>query len=197
MSRSTSARVDFSNSSRFEEDKKIEEGIALLVRREKHGKKIFNCWTCDEYGHYASKFPKREKKFRGKFKPRRDKDRNCLYANEDEEYDEREHSKSDDELGFMAIKEDNLDQEIREERALVTQVEKKLDWIIDSGCSHHMTGDMNKFVKFKSNDGGIVRVGNNVACHIRRIGSITLDDKTNTNDVYFVDGLKHNLLSVG
>ena len=29
------------------------------------------------------------------------------------------------------------------------------------------------------------------------IGSITLDGKTNTDDVYFVDGLKHNFLSVG
>ena len=33
-----------------------------------------------------------------------------------------------------------------EERAIVTQVEKKSKWIIDSGCSHHVTGDMNKFV---------------------------------------------------
>ena len=78
---------------------------------------------------------------------------------------------------------------------LISQVEKK-DWIIDSGCSHHMTGDMSNFVKFRSH-GRIVRVGNNAACHITRIGSITIDDKTYTDDVYFVDGLKHNLLSVG
>ena len=103
-------------------------------------------------------------------------------------------SESDDELGFVAIKEDDLDREIREERALVTQVEKKSDQIIDSGCSHHLTGDMNKFVKLKNHDGGIVRVGDNASCHITRIGSITLDGKT--NDVYFVDGLKHNLLGV-
>ena len=78
---------------------------------------------------------------------------------------------------------------------LISQVEKK-DWIIDSGFSHHMTGDMRKFVKFKSHDGGIVRVGNNVAYRIIGIGSITLDGKTYTDDVYFVNGLKHNLLSV-
>ena len=60
-----------------------------------------------------------------------------------------------------------------------------------------MTGDMRKFVKFRNHDGGIVRVGNNGTCHITRIGSITLDGKTYTNDVYFVDGLKHILLSVG
>ena len=74
---------------------------------------------------------------------------------------------------------------------LISQVERK-DCIIDSGCSHHMTGDMSKFVKFRSHDGGIVKVGNNVAYHIIGIGSITLDGKTYTDDVYFVDGMKHN-----
>ena len=47
-----------------------------------------------------------------------------------------------------------------------------------------MTGDMSKFVKFRNHDGGIVRVGNNATCHITEIGSITLDVKTNTDDVY-------------
>ena len=59
-----------------------------------------------------------------------------------------------------------------------------------------MTGDMNKLVEFKTQDGGIVRVGNNVACQVKGIGSITPNGKTNTKDVYFVDGLKHNPFSV-
>ncbi|WP_425279450.1 hypothetical protein [Enterobacter hormaechei] len=46
-------------------------------------------------------------------------------------------------------------------------------WIIDSGCSHHMTSDMNKFVKFRKYDDAIVRVGNNATCHFTGIGSIT------------------------
>ena len=86
LSRSTSTRGYFSSSSRSEEDRKIEEGVALLVRREKGGKNFFKCWTCNEFGHYASKFPKREKKYRGNFKPR--KYRECLYANEEHDFDE-------------------------------------------------------------------------------------------------------------
>ena len=109
----------------------------------------------------------------------------------------RVQSESDDELGFVAIKEEGLEKEVREERTLVSQVEKKVDWIIDNGCSHHMTSDINEFVKFNSYDGGIVRVGNNAACHIKGMGSITLDGKTNIDDVYFVDDLKHNNLNVG
>ena len=54
-----------------------------------------------------------------------------------------------------------------------------------------------KFFKFKILDGGIVRVENNANCHIIGIGSITIDGKKNTNDVYFVDGLKQNFLNVG
>ena len=69
------------------------------MRREKGGKKIFKYWTCDEYGHYASKFPKREKKYKGNYKPR--KDRECLYANEDNDYDEQALSASDDEIEFV------------------------------------------------------------------------------------------------
>ena len=53
------------------------------------------------------------------------------------------------------------------------------------------------FFEFISYDGGIVGVGNNATLHIKEKGSITLDGKTNTDNVYFVDGLKHNLLSVG
>ena len=60
-----------------------------------------------------------------------------------------------------------------------------------------MTGDMNKFVDFKSHNGGIVRVGNNATCQLKGIGSITLDGKTNTEDVYFVDVLKNNIFNVG
>ena len=42
---------------------------------------------------------------------------------------------------------------------------------------------MNKYVDSKSYDGDIVRVGKNAACHVKGIGSITLDGKTNTEDI--------------
>ena len=84
----------------------------MLIEREVDGKKIFKFWTCNEYGHYASKCPKREKKYKKRFRSRRP--RNCLYVNEEEEEDESNQSRSEDELGIVAIKEDDLDREIRE-----------------------------------------------------------------------------------
>ena len=56
---------------------------------------------------------------------------------------------------------------------------------------------MNKFLKVRNHDRAIVRVENNATYHITRIRSITLDGNTNTNDVYFVDGLKDNFSNVG
>ena len=55
-----------------------------------------------------------------------------MYANEEDYFDEQIVSTSDDEIGFVAIKEESL-----EKMALVSQVEKKSNWIIDNGCSHH------------------------------------------------------------
>ena len=105
LSRNISARGDFASNNRSKEDRKIEERVALLVRREKWGKKIIRCWICDEYGHYASKFPKREKNHNENHKPR--KDRDSLHANEDNNSDEQALSVSDDEIGFVAIKEES------------------------------------------------------------------------------------------
>ena len=43
--------------------------------------------------------------------------------------------------------------------SLVTYVNKNDKWIIDSGCSHHMTGDKSKFVTLTQYDGNSVRFG--------------------------------------
>ena len=101
LSRRTSARGDFFSNKRSDEDRKI-EGVALLVRREKGNNNIFKYWTYDEYGHYVSKCPKIEKNYKGNYKPK--KDRECLYANEENNFDEQTISARDDEIGLVAIK---------------------------------------------------------------------------------------------
>ena len=69
-------------------------------------------------------------------------------------------------------------------------------WIIDSGCSHHMTGDKSKFTSFTQNDGNSVRFGNNAPCLIKGKGSIKLTKKISCDSVYYFEGLEYNLLSV-
>ncbi|GAV91739.1 hypothetical protein CFOL_v3_35129, partial [Cephalotus follicularis] len=59
----------------------------------------------------------------------------------------------------------------------------------------HMTGDKSLFVKYESKEGGEVTFGDNAKGKIKGVGSIG-NLKTSIHNVLFVDGLKHNLLSI-
>ena len=58
--------------------------------------------------------------------------------------------------------------------ALISHVSKNDTWIIDSGCSHHMTRDRTKFEYY---DGGSVRFENNEPCCIKGKGHISLTNE--------------------
>ena len=59
-----------------------------------------------------------------------------------------------------------------------------------------MIGDKEKFKNFGDYDGGSVRFGNNEPCCIKRRGRIYLTKELVCDNPYWVEGLKHNLLSV-
>ncbi|GLJ07185.1 hypothetical protein SUGI_0060740 [Cryptomeria japonica] len=99
------------------------------------------------------------------------------------------------EVVYVDIK-DGSDEERYEEKDLISRINTNDSWIIDSGCSHHMIGDKHKFVILEDYDGGYVRFGNDAPYPVRGKGSITLLDIAKCNDVYWVEGLKYNLLSV-
>nr|GEY04281.1 hypothetical protein [Tanacetum cinerariifolium] len=69
-------------------------------------------------------------------------------------------------------------------------------WYLDSGCSKHMTGDRSQLTKFVDKFLVTVKFGNDHVAKIMsysdyQIGSVTI------SRVYFVDGLGHNLFSIG
>ena len=80
--------------------------------------------------------------------------------------------------------------------SLISYVNKDDKWIIYSGCSHHMTDDINKFKTFESCDGNNVKFGNDAPYHVKRKGSIVLTNKITCENYYFVEGLNYNFLSV-
>lgn len=84
-----------------------------------------------------------------------------------------------------------------EEKSLVAKVEENDEWVIDNGCSHHMTSDKSIFLSMERYDGGKVRFGDDKVFVIHGRGSICFDGKDNNDDVLYVEGLKHNILSVG
>nr|GEY81638.1 hypothetical protein [Tanacetum cinerariifolium] len=69
-------------------------------------------------------------------------------------------------------------------------------WIINSGCSKHMTGNRALLTNFMEKFLGTVRFGNNDFAVIVGYGDVVIGSMT-INKVYYVKGLGHNLFSVG
>ncbi|GJV22778.1 retrovirus-related pol polyprotein from transposon TNT 1-94 [Tanacetum coccineum] len=69
-------------------------------------------------------------------------------------------------------------------------------WIVDSGCSKHMTGDQSLLKKIIEKFMGIVRFGNDNFAPITGFGDYIQGNITIFH-VYYVEGLGHNLFSVG
>ncbi|GKA21900.1 retrovirus-related pol polyprotein from transposon TNT 1-94 [Tanacetum coccineum] len=69
-------------------------------------------------------------------------------------------------------------------------------WIVDSGCSKHMTGNLQLLRNFVEKFMGTVRFGNDHFAAITGYGDYVQGNLTICH-VYYVEGLGHNLFSVG
>ncbi|XP_056850687.1 uncharacterized protein LOC108833078 [Raphanus sativus] len=69
-------------------------------------------------------------------------------------------------------------------------------WYFDSGCSRHMTGTADYLVKAQEITGGKVTFGDGGQGKISAIGDTVRADLPRLINVYLVDGLKANLISV-
>ncbi|KAI3771213.1 hypothetical protein L6452_02372 [Arctium lappa] len=68
-------------------------------------------------------------------------------------------------------------------------------WYLDSGCSRHMTGNKELLSSFKAKSGGAVTFGDNKQGQIKGYGEISRGN-VSISKVAYVDGLKHNLISI-
>nr|GEZ87294.1 retrovirus-related Pol polyprotein from transposon TNT 1-94 [Tanacetum cinerariifolium] len=77
------------------------------------------------------------------------------------------------------------------------QAHALLDWIMDSGCSYHMTPRLDILFEFLECDEGSVQLGDNRECKIRGIGKVRVQLKDGSsfvlhnvrdNCVYYLDG---------
>ena len=69
-------------------------------------------------------------------------------------------------------------------------------WYLDSGCSKHMTGDITKFSALTLESKGYVVYGDNNKGKILGIGKVGTTPSSSIEDVLYVEGLKHNLISI-
>nr|GEW74970.1 hypothetical protein [Tanacetum cinerariifolium] len=81
----------------------------------------------------------------------------------------------------------------KKQKAMVIQI---FLWCVDSGCSKHMTGNLKLLINFVWKFLGTVRFRNDHVAAILRFGDLQWGNTLITK-VYFVEGLGHNLFSVG
>ena len=68
-------------------------------------------------------------------------------------------------------------------------------WNLDSGCSKHMTDDSRKFITLKDNKGKVT-FGDSLSSKIIDKGTIVVNSKIKAENVFLVENLKTNILSV-
>lgn len=75
--------------------------------------------------------------------------------------------------------------------------DEESQWYIDNGCSNHKVGDKRKTLSLKEVKGGSVTLGDNASTIIMGKGIVSLvNEKAKIEDVLFIEGLKHNILSL-
>nr|GEW77586.1 hypothetical protein [Tanacetum cinerariifolium] len=89
-----------------------------------------------------------------------------------------------------------LDQMLNNVRLEVEEESEICLWIIDSGCSKHMTGNRALLTNFVEKFLGTARFGNNDFAVITGYGDMVIGSIT-IKKVYYIEGLGHNLFSVG
>uniref|UniRef100_A0A251VGU8 Putative zinc finger, CCHC-type n=1 Tax=Helianthus annuus TaxID=4232 RepID=A0A251VGU8_HELAN len=129
-----------------------------------------HCYNCQKLGHTARFCQKSEES---------DKSNNALLHEEEPE-------DGNDETLFMIFN--------------VEEITKEDCWYLDSGCSNHITGNKDLFILLNESEKKEVRTGDDKRLNVLGSGDVAIKvrgiDKRVPN-VFYVEGLKHNLLSVG
>nr|GEX25045.1 retrovirus-related Pol polyprotein from transposon TNT 1-94 [Tanacetum cinerariifolium] len=98
------------------------------------------------------------------------------------------------------MKEDKIKKELEDIETINIELDHKdvqiVPWYLDSGCSKHMTVDRSQLTNFVDKFLGTVKFGNEHVAKIMGYGDYQIGNVT-ISRVYFMEGLGHNLFSVG
>nr|GFA42210.1 integrase, catalytic region, zinc finger, CCHC-type, peptidase aspartic, catalytic [Tanacetum cinerariifolium] len=105
---------------------------------------------------------------------------------------------------LRSLKDDVTERSVKREVEEIETLNIELDhkvvqivlWYLDSGCSKHMTGDRSQLINFVQKFLGMVKFGNDHVAKIMGYGDYQIRNVT-ISQVYYVEGLWHNLFSVG
>ena len=192
----------------------ISRGSSHKSSRKEEHKGCFNCKKTEHFIAECADLQKEKSKEKSKnpvFKSNKFKKKikKILMATWEDLDNESESDKDDAEdeaniaMGLVATVEDEkesseaescTDSETESEVCLKGS-EKQKSWYLDSGFSQHMTGERSMFLTLTMKKGGSVRFGGNQTGKI--IGTRTIGNSSiSINNVWLVDGLRHNLLSI-
>ncbi|GKA87894.1 retrovirus-related pol polyprotein from transposon TNT 1-94 [Tanacetum coccineum] len=167
----------FKRRGRFARQPRDERKSFQRSRSDKDGKSERKCFRCGDPNHFIRECPK--------------------------------SSRSNTQKAFIggawSDSGEDEDEKAKYETCLVAQASNEIclginlepdEWIKDSGCSKHMTGNRKLFSTYKAYNGGNVIFGSNLRGNIIGKGTISHDSLIIEN-VEHIDNLKFNLLSVG
>ncbi|GJZ01917.1 retrovirus-related pol polyprotein from transposon TNT 1-94 [Tanacetum coccineum] len=164
------------------------------------------CFNCKEFGHYAKecKKPKwvkdstyhKEKMLLCKQAEKGvqlQAEQSDWLADTDEEIDEQELEAH---YSYMAKIQEVPNADSGTDAEPLEQIVQLILFIVDSGCTKHMTGNVSLLCNFVEKYLGTVRFGNDQFAPILGYGDLVQGNIT-IKRVYYVEGLNHNLFSVG
>ena len=83
----------------------------------------------------------------------------------------------------------------------VSTLDSKQEWVLDSGCSFHITPQRDVLYNYKDVNGGKVLMANNTQCEVKGIGNIKIRNTDGVEviltDVRYMPQMSRNLISYG
>ncbi|GJT21077.1 retrovirus-related pol polyprotein from transposon TNT 1-94 [Tanacetum coccineum] len=167
----------FKRRGRFVRQPRNDKKTFQRSRDDKNGKSDRKCFRCGDPNHLIGECPK----------PPKDKNQRAFVRGSWSDSGEEDDEKVKDETCLVA--------HASSEICLGVDLEPD-EWIKDSGCSKHMTGNRKLFSTYKAYNGGNVIFGSNLRGNIIGKGTIS-NDSLKIDNVEHVDNLGFNLLSIG
>ncbi|GKD87060.1 hypothetical protein Tco_1358214 [Tanacetum coccineum] len=176
-----------------------DEEYAMAVR---NFKKFFR-----RKGNFVRQPREKKKSFRQRDEKKGKSDQKCFRCGDPNDLigDCLKPSRNKDQKAFIRGSRSDSENDAHDETCLMAQSSNEVclrtclepdEWIKDSGCSKHMTGNKNLFSTYKAYDGGNIVFESNLKGKNIGKGTISNDSLTISN-VEHVDNLDFTLLSVG